>query len=94
MNPTPEQLEQIRLSALRYCEAANQFGLASPLLLQFVRSEGHRPLNRPQLEAELGYLVDKGLLARVPKEISPENRLWRITAAGRDFLAELNPGNL
>ena len=87
------QLEQIRLSVLRYCDAAGQFGLAAPLLLQFVRSEGFRNLTRAQLESELAYLCDKGLLAPVPKEISPENRLWRITAAGRDFFAQINPEN-
>jgi hypothetical protein len=93
MNLTSTQREQIRLSVLRYCEAADQFGLAGSLLLQFVRSEGFRRLNREHLETELIYLGDKGLLARVPKEISPENSLWRITAAGRDFLAKLNPND-
>jgi hypothetical protein len=93
MNLTSSQREQIRLSVLRYCDAADQFGLAAPLLLQFVRSEGHRQLNRQQLETEIGYLCDKGFLTPVPKEISPENSLWRITAAGRDFLAKLNPND-
>lgn len=87
MNLTPQQREQIRLSVLRYGEAADQYGLAESLLLQFVRSEGHRRLSREQLEAELIYLRDKGLITLVPKEISPENAAWRITAAGRDFLA-------
>jgi hypothetical protein len=35
----------------------------------------------------LQYLVDKSLLTAVTKTISPENPAWRITAAGRDFLA-------
>jgi hypothetical protein len=36
---------------------------------------------------ELQYLADKGMVATVNKSISPENLCWRITAAGRDFIA-------
>jgi hypothetical protein len=81
------QREQIRLSLLRYCEAANEFGLAEALLLQFIRSEGFRALSSAQLRAEILYLADKSFLVAAPKLISPENAAWRITAAGRDFLA-------
>jgi len=41
------------------------------------------------LERELQYLEDKAQVAQVLKGISPENRAWRITAAGRDYLAEV-----
>lgn len=84
------QRENIRLSLLRHCDAAEQFALAAPLLLQFLRNEGFRELDAPALRAELRYLADKGLLATLPKTISPENEAWRITAAGRDFLATQN----
>jgi hypothetical protein len=84
---TTQQREQIRLSILRYCEAADPYGLADELLLQFIRSEGFRSVTAAQLRAELQYLADKSLLAAVPKTLSPENAAWRITAAGRDFLA-------
>lgn len=84
---TNGQREQIRLSILRYCECAEQFGLAETLLLQFIRSEGFRGLTAGQLRAEIAYLADKGFLVSVPKLISPENPAWRITAAGRDFFA-------
>ncbi len=84
---TPQQREQTRLSLLRYCDAAEQFGLATPLLLQFLRNEGLRSLTVAGLRAELQYLADKDLLAAIPKTISPENEAWRITAEGRDFLA-------
>ena len=84
---TNQQREQIRLSLLRYCDAAGQFGLADALLLQFIRSEGFRGLTAAQLRAELLYLADKAFLVAVPKIISPENESWRITASGRDFLA-------
>jgi hypothetical protein len=93
MNPSPEQREQIRLSILRYCEAADQYGLAATLLHQFLRNEGWRGLTAERLELELVYLADKSFLAPVLKPISPENRAWRITAAGRDFLATQMGGN-
>jgi hypothetical protein len=40
------------------------------------------------VERELQYLVDKSFVAYVPQIISPEILHYRITAAGRDFLAE------
>jgi hypothetical protein len=91
---TSTQREQIRLSLLRYCESADQYGLAAPLLLQFIRSEGFRKLTAEQLRAEILYLIDKTFLTPIPKPISPENPAWRITAAGRDFLAAQNEEEL
>lgn len=90
---TSQQREQVRLSVLRYCESADQYGLGTALLLQFVRNEGLRGLTHESLEAELLYLADKGFLVAVEKPISPENQAWRITAAGRDFLAVRNLEN-
>jgi hypothetical protein len=87
---TNQQREQIRLGLLRYCDAADEYGLAAALLLQFLRNEGFRRATAESLDAELRYLAEKGLLAAVRKTISPENRSWRITAAGRDFLAAQN----
>jgi hypothetical protein len=84
----------VRLSLLRYCESADQYGLAASLLLQFVRNEGLRGVTREALDAEILYLADKGLLVSVNKLVSPENRAWRITAAGRDFLATRNLENV
>jgi hypothetical protein len=88
---TTWQREQIRLSLMRYCEAAQPYGLGAGLLLQFIRSEGFRAATAEQLAAELNYLGEKNFLAPVVKPLSPENRVWRITAAGRDFLAEQQP---
>lgn len=39
------------------------------------------------LVAELAYLVDKRLAVEADKHLSPENKEWRITADGRDYLA-------
>jgi hypothetical protein len=94
MKTQPDR-EQIRLSLLRHCDAAAQYGLATPLLRQLLASEGLRGLDPAQLRAELQYLADKGLLTQLPKLISPENEAWRITAAGRDLLATQQPeGNI
>jgi len=90
MQLSPEQREQVRLSVLRYCDSADQYGLAAALLLQFLRSEGFRALSADRLRVELLYLADKSFLVPVAKPISPENQAWRITVTGRDFLATQN----
>lgn len=82
------QREQVRLSCLRYCAAAQTMGISTHLLLASLRSEGRRELKLEPLREELRYLEEKGLLQRKLKLISPENQIWQITAAGRDFLAE------
>lgn len=85
-----QQREQIRLCCLRHLDAAGAtpYGLSSALLLQFIRNEGFRQLDSVGLAAELQYLEDKGLIAKCPKTVSPENPHWRITAEGRDFYAQ------
>jgi hypothetical protein len=45
-------------------------------------------VTKEQLADEVSYLEDKGFAAPVEKAVSPENRRYRITAAGRDHLAE------
>ena len=66
---------------------ASSRGLSAALLLQMARSEGRAALDKPEVEAELQYLADKELIAAVNKTLSPEVFVWRITAAGRDFMA-------
>lgn len=87
MNPT--EREHIRLSLLRFlAENPTRWGFNLALLTQMARAEGRTGLEPQQVEAELLYLEDKGLITRCEKVLSPELRAWRITAAGRDFLAE------
>jgi hypothetical protein len=79
--------EQLRLSLLRYLgDNPTRFGFTAALLLQMARNEGHQ-VDKAGVAAELQYLADKQLVALSEKTISPENRAWRITAAGRDLLA-------
>ncbi|MDB6108341.1 MAG: hypothetical protein JWR69_91 [Pedosphaera sp.] len=83
-----QQREQVRLSILRYLDGAAPHGISVGLLLQFLRNEGLRLLTKESLEAELLYLADKRLADVVNKQISPENPTWRITATGRDLVAQ------
>jgi hypothetical protein len=83
MNLTPIQREQVRLSLLRYA-----LSLASPrLLLSYLRGEGFAGISLEQVQGEIQYLADKGFFTKEDKVVSPENALWRTTAAGRDYLA-------
>lgn len=82
MQLTPELREQVRLSILRYCLRPTRTGLIRASLA----GEGFA-LGREQLDTELDYLADKGLLKPNDKRISPENRIFRTTAEGMDYLA-------
>jgi hypothetical protein len=89
MTLTNEQREQLRLSLMRFLEGnLTRYGLPTAVLLQMARSEGRTGLEKSQVEAELEYLAEKGLAAEALKGVSPENRNWRITAGGRDFVAQ------
>ena len=46
-----------------------------------------------QVTAELLYLVDKQLALKLPKKLSPEIPNWKITAEGRDLIAEQGQEN-
>lgn len=82
MNLTPELREQVRLCILRYCLRSTRTGLVRVSL----NGEGFK-LEREEVELELDYLVDKGLIKANDKRISPENKFWQTTADGRDYLA-------
>ena len=85
---TPSQRELVRLSLLRYLDAAEGFGLGEGILLSSIRAEGFRVVDEAGIQKELQYLQDKGFVAVAEKTISPELRRWRITANGRDTLAQ------
>lgn len=88
MTMTPEDRELLRISLLRLLGRRPwQYGLPTAVLHAHARLEGMPHVSRDQVEAELLYLTDKGLVDIVDKRISPELRSWRITANGRDWLA-------
>lgn len=80
--------EQVRISMLRYLARADEHGLGQTVLWTFVRTEGFTQVSRPDVGIELQYLMDKGLVTSMAKDISPELAHWRITATGRDWLAQ------
>ncbi len=83
-----EQREQLRIRLMVLMSPnGTGFGLPTALLLMHVKMEAWRDLSRDELESELQYLEEKGLVKQPVKMISPENRVWGLTAAGRDFLA-------
>lgn len=90
---TPEIRQQVRLSLLRYLDAAAavspQRGHGLALLRQQLTSEGFG-LTTSEVHGELVYLEDKGLVKNISGLVSPEVTIWRATAAGRDEYARLS----
>jgi DNA-binding PadR family transcriptional regulator len=86
----PQNRELLRLALLRVLDAnSTRYGLGLEALCHLASSFGFY-LPEPELvDSELRYFEDKGLATQIVKQISPENRAWRITAAGRDLLASL-----
>jgi len=85
----PEQRELFRTAILRVLEAnPSRFGLTCRALAHLVAVYGFMSPDNAQIECETQYLADKGLVTDVAKEISPENKAWRITASWRDYLAK------
>lgn len=85
----PRARELLRTGLLRVLdEQDSRYGLSEPVLAELVRRYGFTPTVET-VARELDYCADKGLAATVQRVISPENRYWRITAAGRDLIAAL-----
>lgn len=84
-----EQRELFRLALLRVMESnATERGLGLQALQLSVGAFGFSMPGLDQLKAELAYLEDKRFAIIVGHAISPENKTWRITADGRDELAQ------
>lgn len=84
---TPEIRQILRLRLLQQLEAASSFGLTWAQLAIGCQAGGLEA-DAATCERESVYLIDKGLVALVADTISPEVRRARITAAGRDYVAE------
>jgi hypothetical protein len=85
---TAPQREIYRASLLRVLDAnPTQWGLSAPVVAQHLAMFGFPGGGSEQAATELRYLQDKGFVEVPSKAISPENQTWRITAAGRDWLA-------
>lgn len=86
------ELEQFRLSLLRYLDrdGSDRFGLPTAFLKTQANNES-QGVTYDQTERELVYLMGAGLVEEIKKLLSPENRSWKLTKAGRDFLAQNSP---
>jgi hypothetical protein len=86
----PTELESFREAILRVLDerASNRFGLSVNAIVIFLAQYGFRNVAIADVNAELLYLQDKMFVAIVGKKISPENTCWRITADGRDHVAQ------
>lgn len=81
-----EALRVTLLQQLREAGSANSLPLST--IVMGARLNGFEAANEDTVRGELVYLIDKGFVATPQKAISPENKRWRITAAGTDYLAE------
>jgi len=85
---TPESREFFRKAILSVLDTnGTKYGLALRAIRSFLEIYGFRNAPGDDILKEMEYLCDKGFAEGVGKQISPENTAWRITAAGRDFLA-------
>lgn len=86
---SPEQIEQFRICILQQLRAVGaEASLPAATLANGAKLAGFSHANEDVVRSAMAYLTDKQLVAAATKTISPENRRWRITAAGTDFLAE------
>jgi hypothetical protein len=87
---TPELREQFRQQILGALQAASPTTMSQPGLEHHLAARGFDSKSYPgierEIERELGYLSDKGLLRQKEKTISPAARRWQITAAGTEYL--------
>lgn len=85
----PRQRELFRNALL---VAISDFPASYPpsvhLLKQEVTRHGFVGIEEAEITTELVYLADKGLVVEDKKLVSPENKNFRLTAEGRDYLAE------
>lgn len=83
---TPEDRLALRVTLLQIARSA-PLGVTREFAPVALRLRGVRP-STAEIGDEIAYLCDKGMLAPVEKKLSPEVKAWRITAEGRDHLAE------
>lgn len=83
---TAEERRNTRVILLLCADKAPQ-GLTIELARVWLQGRGVAATGA-EIAQEIAYLVDKTFMTPVEKRLSPELRYWRITADGRDFLAE------
>lgn len=85
---TPEQREILRVETLVILDLnGSRFGLHPSAVRSYLAARGFT-YSEEDVTKEVVYLKDRGLVDQPMKIISPERSAFRITAAGRDFIAE------
>lgn len=84
----PDTLKLFRINLLIQARASSHLGLTVNELLVGAKAQGHSSASADDVRDELQYLIDKRQIEKVPADISPEVESFRVTAAGRDWLAE------
>jgi len=83
------QRELYRAALLQVLETPEaQSGFSAAVIAVHVSVFGFAGVGAAAAFTELRYLMDKGFVETPSKTISPEIQTWRITAAGRDWLAQ------
>lgn len=82
MNP-----ETLRINLLLQLRTTSGASLPLGTLVTGARLAAIEGANDDTVRAALAYLQDKELVSAHAPLVSPENRRWRITAGGVDFLA-------
>lgn len=88
MNRLSESRELLLKALLLGLNAAGGAGMTIPSLRNVALMGGFDDAEHQEIGEEMGYLEDKGLVAKLDKVLSPEIKRWRITADGRDWLAQ------
>lgn len=88
-----QRREQLQTAILTVLDANHtRFGLGRDAIALHAAHFGFPKLSPDEVETELEYLQEKGLVAGVGKILEPANRSWVRTAAGRDYLSERSAG--
>ncbi len=83
---TEQQTEHFRRALLTLLSRNHtRFGLTPDALATLAVEFGFQPTPE-EVEREIQYLADKGLVAQVSHPLNPRNLAYRITATGRDIL--------
>lgn len=83
----PTTTEAFRVCLLQMLREADGMEMPVSRLVMGAKLAGFPAADAKLANGELRYLQDKSLTFSPEKLVSPENREWRITATGRDYLA-------
>ena len=82
-----QQLELFRVAGLRVFESNNtRFGLGVPALCHAMAVFGFPSPDQEAVKDMVQYWLTREFLEEVQKHVSRENRAWRITTKGLQFL--------